>query len=128
MSIFTQVNKHTNITKITNRFAHWRAELENLYVGWVHNPIIDLWNGFVHFHNDRLEAQYGPVPDDEESIAVKLDGKATTIRPLWFAEDFGKVLKQAMRSQKRTAKNQNRKNSPSKRRKDRFGGLGHKNR
>ena len=79
----------------------WPAELENLYVGWVHNPIIDLWNGFVDFNNDQVEAQYGPGPDDEESITVELDGKVTTIRPLWFAEDFGKVLKQAMRSQKK---------------------------
>ena len=49
-------------------------------------------------------------------MTAELDGKTYQIRELWFEEDFGKVLKQAQRSQEKAAENQNRKNRPSKRR------------
>ena len=100
----------------------WRAELENLYIGWVHNPLVGLWNGFADFHNARADARQARtihLTEDDEGITAELDGKAYQIRELWFEEDFAKVLKQAQRSQKRAAENQNRKNRknrPSKRR------------
>ena len=103
---------------INRKRTGWQAELENLYVGWVYNPLVDLWNGFVDFHNARVDAQQARtihLTEDNEGITAELDGKTYQIRELWFDEDFGKVLEQARQSHKKSVENQNRKNRPSKR-------------
>ncbi|MEM9091010.1 MAG: hypothetical protein AAGC93_19980 [Cyanobacteria bacterium P01_F01_bin.53] len=97
----------------------WRAELENLYIGWVHNPLVNWWNGFVDFHSARVDARQRRtihLAEDDEGMTAELDGTTYKIRELWFEEDFGQVLKQAKQSQKKAAEKQNRKNRPSKRR------------
>lgn len=93
----------------------WQTELENLYVGWVHNPLVDLWNGFVDFHNARVDTRQARtihLTEDDEGITAELDGQTYQIRELWFEKDFGKVLKQAKRSQKKAAENQKSQRTP----------------
>ncbi len=71
------------------------SELKNLYIGWIYNPIIDVWNGFADFHNARVDTQQNTDFDDDESMTATVDGKTYPIRELWFETDFLKILSKA---------------------------------
>ena len=78
---------------------HWLlSKLENLYVGWVYNPVIDVWNGFVDFHNarvDRRNAKRVVINEDDEGLFATVDGQEHRIREHWFETDMLKILSKA---------------------------------
>lgn len=98
-----------------NKITYWKNEIENLYVGWIYNPIIDLWNDFADAHNARFDARYSPKNEDEEGITATVNGKTYRIREHWFAEDFSKVLRKVIKNPKTPSKTKTPKNRRSKR-------------
>lgn len=78
-----------------SRLAAALDYLDNLYVGWIKNPLVDVWNDFADFHNARVERRQARtihLADDDDSMTATVDGKTYRIRELWFDEDFGKVI------------------------------------
>lgn len=78
------------------------SELENLYIGWVYNPIIDQWNKFADFHNQRVdqsralkEGRAVHLYRDEDGMFAVVRGKTTRIREHWYETDMLDVLSQA---------------------------------
>jgi len=82
-----------------NRPNRLRDEIENLWIGWVHNPAVDLWNSFADYHNARTEPQSRiDLQEDDDGMTATVDGKTYPIRELWFEKDFGAVLKKTTKS------------------------------
>lgn len=94
----------------------WQAELVDLYVSWIHNPLVDLWNGFVDFHNGRVERRQANsvvVSEGDDGLFAIVDGREQRIREHWFEEDIGKVLRKVMRNQEEAAEDQKCENRSS---------------
>ena len=85
--------------KTPNQLSAIREYLENLYIGWLYNPMIDQWNKFADFHNERVEWRKNP-PKSAHIVEHK-DGRQTLefgkhsfpLRPVQRKEDLETALK-----------------------------------